>query len=127
MPSNALTSLLSASNEIDALLMVHPGLHGPLPTARAVGRASTVLLSGHFERYFRSVNEEAATFLNGAGITRAAIPAELRLLHSRRPIDNLALMQWDNRAHALEGFIQTDRWLWENAVQGNTDHERLLQ
>jgi hypothetical protein len=125
--SNALTALIAGVAEIDQLLTVHPGLRGPLAAARAVGRSAVVLLSGHFERYFRAVNEEAAAFLNQRGVTRSALPQGLRLLHSRYPIDDLALVQWDNRTAKLEKFIQTERWLWADDVQGETQHERLLQ
>lgn len=127
MTSAALTGLVSALDEVRDLESVYPPIRGSLRTARAVGRAGVVLLSGHFERYFFAVNEEAATFLNASAVPRAAIPQELRLVHSWAPVDALGRIQWDNRGGKLEEFVGTDGWLWRDGHQGRVDHDRLLE
>src|SRR5262245_46877872 len=126
MPSTALAALLAALAEVDSLDTAQPGIAGSLAVSRAVGRAAIVLLSGHFERYFYAVNEEAVTFFNTAGVASTVLPVQLRLLHSRYPVDELAEMQWLNRETKLEQFIRSDGWLWQRGLPGATDHERLL-
>jgi len=58
-----------------------------LRLARVAGRAQVVLLSAHFERYIYSVNEEAVEFVNHLHIPAASLPENLRLLHSRYPVE----------------------------------------
>ena len=55
------------------------------------------------------------------------LPEELRLQHSMIPIDELADMQWDNRAVMLSRLMMTDGWLWGSSPKTNLDHDRLLR
>jgi hypothetical protein len=86
-----------------------------------------VLLSSHFERYLYGMCEEIITHLNLNGINNLQIPAELRLLHSKALIDEIAETAWNNRAQKLEAFVATEAWLWTtNASTGNFFHGHLL-
>jgi HEPN superfamily RiboL-PSP-like protein len=130
MPSGALTALLSAIPEIRELARSDP--RGPatgarrLQHARAVGRAQTVLLCSHFERYFYAVNEEAVAFVNQNGVQAAALPELLKLLHSRDVLDQVAGTSWDRRTAKLVAFVAEEAWLWSTTIQGTLSHGRLL-
>src|SRR6266542_3498418 len=99
MPSHALADLSEALEEVSHLQNADPTQPGDLPQnatiARSVGRASVVLLSSHFERYFYAVNEEAVEVLNGHQIAFAAIPESLRLLHTKPGVEALAATSWE--------------------------------
>jgi RiboL-PSP-HEPN len=97
-----------------------------LRMARATGRSQVVLLSSHFERYFRGVNEEAVSFINTTGIPPTLLPIELKVLHSKVPIDLLGGTNWEHRADKLEEFVSGDAWLWGGGVNGALSHSRLL-
>jgi hypothetical protein len=131
MPSEALISFKTALEEIaDLALVARPSLRqgagSSLRIARAAGRAQVVLLSSHFERYFYTVNEEAVTFLNAKGLLSSALPASLKLLHSKYPIEDLSATGWENRAGKLTTFIAEDGWLWASDRLGSLSPERLL-
>ncbi len=132
MASHALDALLAALSEVDLLQQANPTPLGAAPNrpalTRAVGRASVVLLSSHFERYIRNVNEEAVGCVNSCGVVGNQLPEPLRLLHSRTVIEELASTSWDvpARATKLTQFAQTDMWLWGPNGTGTLEHGRLL-
>jgi hypothetical protein len=132
MPSQAFASLKAALQEVSDLarLVRFPPIgrmsSTALRAARAASRAQVVLLSSHFERYIYSSNEEAVTFLNAGKIASALLPERLRLLHSRYPIDEIAEVEWVNRAHKLGSFVSGESWLWTPGGTGVLSHERLL-
>jgi len=97
-----------------------------LRQARAVGRAQAVLLSSHFERYFHAVNEEAVGHANRIGIAASKLPASLKLLHSKEPIDVAAKTDWENRGAKLAELMMSDAWLWNGLDVGVLRHGRLL-
>lgn len=129
MASAALDALQAALPEVSDL-HVPSGKVGELGAnanrIRAVGRAQTVLLSSHFERYIYQVNEEAVAFLNDAHVVPSKLPDPLRVLHSKEPLDQLAETAWENRAKQLESFVAIDGWLWTLNVTGTLIHSRLL-
>jgi hypothetical protein len=131
MSSRALAAFNDALGEIaDLRSIARPSLATDnslsLRLARAAGRAQVVLLSAHFERYFYSVNEEAVEFLNHCNIASTMLPANLRLLHSRYPIDEISSTNWERRAQQLTTFMVGDGWLWSANMDGSLAHERLL-
>ncbi len=73
MGSQSLAALSIAIHEISLLQQVNPSPFGAQPSrpdiTRAIGRASVVLLSSHFERYFYAINEEAVGVVNSCGVT----------------------------------------------------------
>src|SRR5437773_6079308 len=87
MASMALESLEEALEEIAQLQIANPTPTGAFLAApgltRAIGRASVVLLSSHFERYIYAINEEAAEALNRSSALGETLPLMLRLSHSR--------------------------------------------
>ncbi len=86
-------------------------LHNPA-ASRAIGRASVVLLSSHFERYHYGLFEEITDALNAGKVPSECLPSELRLRHSRRPVDHLGSTQWDQRANGLSNFATNEATLW---------------
>jgi hypothetical protein len=131
MPSESLQSLLKAIDEVaDLGKASHPTLgpreHESLKLARAVGRGQIVLLSSHFERYIRSLNEELVTFLNAHSVLGDRIPETVRLQHSAMPVDELAKTGWNNRRQKLQAFVANEAWLWTEKATGLISHERLL-
>lgn len=127
MASAALGSLLSALPEIaDLRIPSGHALGANASRIRVAGRAQTVLLSSHFERYFYQVNEEAVTFINSALLPPSRLPSSLKLLHSKEPVDQIGGTAWENRAAQLEGFIGSDGWLWAAGAAGSLTHSRLL-
>ncbi len=132
MGSAALSGLLSGLTEIDALQRANPtplaggGLTRP-SVVRALGRAEVVLLSGHLERYVRALNEEAATVIVGRKVPAGQLSDDLRLLHSRTPVDHLALAQWDRRGDSLKRFATDEAPIWlDTEAVANLDVDRLL-
>lgn len=93
---------------------------------RVVGRAATVLLSSHFERYIRSINEEAVDYLNGCGVCGATLPEKLRLVHSKRAIDKLVQVSWENRKKHLADFVESDGWMWLDDAEGRLSSEGII-
>lgn len=130
MASDALQALESGIEEVRNLQSANPILPGRLPNkplvVRAVNRASVVLLASHLERYLRDINEEATTVVNRAGREGVELPISIRLTHSKLPVDELSVMQWDNREPKLMQFVESDGWLWEPDRSGVLDHARLL-
>ncbi len=131
MSSVAFRSLETALGEINELRhLVSPYANQTTAIAlsrlRVVGRAQVVLLSSHFERYLYAVNEEAVLFVNSQNITASRLSDPIKLLHSKRPIDDIAETNWENRSAQLTALISTDGWLWSPGVIGNLSHERLL-
>jgi hypothetical protein len=132
MPSASLQTLLENLSEVRDLLDADPTEPGEVPAepriARVVGRASVVLLCSHFERYFYGVNEEAVTALNGNAFAAAALPEQLRLLHSKPAVDAVGATTWNAppRAGQLGEFVRLDAWLWGEANEGELQHDRLL-
>jgi hypothetical protein len=131
MPSTALTDFLSALEEVSHLTSMQSGGRRPDATAlrgdRVLGRAAIVLVSSHFERYVRAINEEVVDFLNAAAVMPTRVPVETRLLHSQAPIDELAATGWEKREAKLLTFITTDSWLWGMTGAGRLEHSRLLR
>jgi hypothetical protein len=129
MPSGALLSFNTALAEIGDLARAAQSSAPAAETlriARALGRSRVVLLSAHFERYFFAVNEEAVSFLTSSSVAGTKLPLNLKLLHSRLPIDDLAAISWENRNTKLDEFLASDGWLWENTLSGSLAHGRLL-
>jgi hypothetical protein len=132
MPSVALAELNVAFEEIDHLQAADPTPIGEVPVnpavARAVGRASVVLLSSHFERYFYAINEAAIEALNSNDVAFATIPELLRLLHTKPAVEALSATNWEGqpRVGQLGEFVRADVWLWGGEPRGRLDPERLL-
>lgn len=133
MSSLALASLLSGADEVRALRAHYPVPRGQIAAgieglaAKAHGRASTVLLCSHFERYIYSVNEEAIEWLNGQECSLSQFPAGLLLQHSKIAIDELAKRDWQNREDSLRNFVASDGALWgDGGTTGTLEHGRLL-
>src|SRR5436305_75768 len=102
MASESLDAFARALAEIADLQRGDPtpagGVTEDPATARAIGRASVVLLSSHLERYVYAVNEQAASVLNTSGVAGNDIPEVLRLLHSRQSVEALIATGWERRA-----------------------------
>lgn len=129
MPSAAIQSLAVSVEEVEHLLsaLESAGPIGPrLDRARVVGRAGVVLLSSHFERYLYAVNEEAVAFINSTKVPSERVPAPIRLLHCREPIDKLGGTEWTNRTGQLVSFVDEDSWLWSAGRTGSIKPDRLL-
>src|SRR6478672_10162590 len=105
MASSSLAGLLKGLDEVRELQRANPTPTGSVPAqpqvTRAIGRASVVILSSHFERYLYAVNEEACEVLNAHGVQGAQFPESFRLLHTRKSIDDLSETQWTGRAAQL--------------------------
>src|ERR1700722_15599003 len=97
MPSNALVALLVGLAEIESLQRPNPspqqgsGLRRP-QIVRAIGRSEIVLLSSHFERYIRAVNEEAVDRVCNSAAFSDDLTERLKLEHSRHVIDTISLI-----------------------------------
>ncbi len=129
MSSLALVALLEAISEIGDLYVGRPTVSASpavLKKLRATGRAQTVLLSSHFERYFYAVNEEAVTHLNVNAVSSAALPNSLKLLHSKDPVNDVADTDWERRDAKLVAFLTAEGWLWNPTLSGTLNHTRLL-
>ncbi len=131
MPSGALLNLLTGIEEVRSLQAANPAPSGGLPArsavARAINRSSVVLLTSHFERYVRALNEEAVDAVNASAIGGEVLPIGLRLQHSRTRLDLMLETQWNNRAPQLESFTSQDGWLWGDASKGDLEADRLLK
>jgi hypothetical protein len=132
MASNAHAALIAALPEVSALQQANPTPYGAAPirpqVTRAIGRASVVLLSSHFERYIRSLNIESVDFVNGQNIFGSALSRELRLLHAKQAVEDLAQTAWEHqsRANKLTDFSANEAWLWLQASSGILQHGRLI-
>ncbi len=132
MPSTSLTSLALALQEIDHLQGSQHTPAGGLPidpgASRAINRASIVLLSSHFERYVRAINEEAVGAVNQASPLGEVLRESLRLQHSRAHAVTIAESQWDSaaRANAWRAFVSDEGWLWGRGSAGLLNHTLLL-
>lgn len=131
MPSKALAALKAALIEVDDLERGNPSKLGLKPVdprlTRAIGRASIVLLSSHFERYIRAVNEEVTEHINAAAVSMASIPELIKLLHARPAIEELSACAWENRGGKLKEFQVSDGWLWlSSPASGRLEHSRIL-
>lgn len=132
MASAALEGLRAGLLEISAMQRANPspqaggGLTRPA-VVRAIGRAEVVLLSSHFERYLYALNEEAVTVVLNGSIPAGKLPEEVRLLHSRPPVDALAQTAWDRRADKLRTMSEFESEIWlDHVVVSYLDAERLL-
>lgn len=130
MPSDAYQALTQGLAEVSDLLRADPTPRGRLSPdvslTRAVTRACVVILCSHFERYLRSVNEEAIGLVNQSGVRGESLPEELRLQHSRVGIRKLADTQWKRRGAGLRDFARTDAWLWSLGDKGELHHAYIL-
>lgn len=133
MSSDALGSFLDAVREVHALQMANPSPDSSSPFSRptvkrAIGRSQVVLLSGHFERYLREVNEEAISYLCAQSVQVEELPLSVRLRHARSPVDDLFERAWERRELALRAFASTEARLWiDGAVVSELDAGRLLE
>lgn len=132
MASSALQSLDAALAEVDVLEAANPSPTGRRPRnpqlTRVIGRACVVLLSSHFERYLYAVNEEAVGAILSARVPAERIPIEVRLRHSRQPIDELATMQWAQRRGGLEALVADEAPLWSSGgIPQHLASVRLLE
>jgi hypothetical protein len=132
MASQSLVSLENGIAEVRELQAASPRQTGSAPGAltltRAVGRASVVILSSHLEGYIDSLNLEAASVVNGAGVQAMQLPEPLRLLHSKPTIEALSGTSWEGqpRVRLLSDFVSTEGWLWGSGGTGLLDPDRLL-
>lgn len=133
MGSKSLEGLLTGVKEVNALRGHFAVRRGRIPSGleadatKAHGRACVVLLSGHYERYFYAINEEAIEWVNAKEFQLQALPLELLLRHSQAPVDALAQTEWKNREKQLKEFIYRDSPLWSVAGKtGTLDHSQLL-
>lgn len=132
MPSIAFLAVTAGLQEIDALQRANPSPTGAAPedpaTTRAIGRASIVLLSSHFERYHYGVTEEVVAAINVSALPSERLPEEIRLRHSEAAIDELAAMEWIRRGPALRELVAKDGPLWSSGTAVSTlDYARLLR
>lgn len=131
MVSQALQSLRISVGEVNELKKIsirNRGIISVNPTLkRAIGRAAVVLLYSHFERYIYGVNEEVAEFISSNNVTGENLPESLRLLHSKRTVEELSETGWTKRASKLENFVITDSWLWSLDANGELIPDRLLE
>jgi RiboL-PSP-HEPN len=132
MPSKALTGLLVGLAEIEALQRANPspqqgsGLKRP-EIVRAIGRSEIVLLSSHFERYIRALNDEAVDSMCNSVIVSDDLSERLKLEHSRYSIEAISSISWENRAVALADYSMRESWLWSaRAPVVSLDARRLL-
>lgn len=132
MASQSLLSLQDGITEVRDLQRAMPRQTGKTPPnvnlTRAIGRASVVILSSHLEGYIDSVNLEAASVVNTAGILAAELSDALRLLHSKPAVDAITSTSWEGqpRAKLLADFVSTEAWLWGGVGAGTLDPDRLL-
>jgi hypothetical protein len=132
MPSKSLAALLIGLAEVEALQRANPspqqgsGLKRP-EVVRAIGRSEIVLLSGHFERYIRALNEEAVDVICSSGVFSESLTERLKLEHSRHVIESIYLIAWERRARALTDYSAQESRLWSAHAQVTTlDASRLL-
>lgn len=126
MASDALAAFLQAIKEVPDLESSDGTRASALRRQRAVGRAQAVLLSSHFERYIYAVNEEAVGHLNRLSVEASRLTSEMKLLHSKLPIDDASTTAWENRSEKLASLMQSEAWLWSSAPLGALQHDRLL-
>lgn len=128
--SAALKALEQGVEEIEHLLEADPTPKGGLSVrpeiTRAVIRSAVVLLSSHYERYIRSITEEAITSVNRSPPSRQDLTIVMRLEHSRVGIADVTKYSWENRENALNDFMKTDAWLWKDIPGGELQSNRLL-
>jgi hypothetical protein len=132
MPSKALTGLLVGLAEIEALQRANPspqqgsGLKRP-EVVRAIGRSEIVLLSSHFERYIRALNDEAVDSICNSGAVSDDLTDRLKLQHSRHAIETISSIAWERRAIALADYSTRESWLWSASTPiVSLDASRLL-
>lgn len=133
MPSGALSGLSAALEEVGALQRANPSPSDSSPfrrpeVTRAIGRAQVVLLSSHFERYIYESNEAAVEYLQQERIQIGRVPLPLRLLHARKPAEELVQSGWEHREKVLKKFSTSEALLW---IDGNIlldfEHSRVLE
>jgi len=134
MTSTALVGLLSGVKEVQLLREFYPVKAGHLASgnisvaAKAHGRACVVLLSSHFERYLYAINEEAVDWINRERVRTTSLPRDIRLLHSRESIEDLARTDWLKREQKLVDFFASESDLWApSGVTGSLDHNAFLK
>ena len=131
MASQSLASLEDGIAEVRDLQTASPRLTGSTPgtlgLTRAVGRASVVILSSHLEGYIDSLNLEAVSVVNAAGVG-PQLSETLRLLHSKPSVEALTGASWEGAARAklLAEFVANDAWLWGANQSGVLQPDRLL-
>jgi RiboL-PSP-HEPN len=132
MASDALEALIAALGEINALQRANPspqaggGLTRP-EVVRALGRAAVVLLSGHLEAYLYALNREAVECVLGANVDAGLLPLELRLVHARYAIDDLAGTSWGNRADGVRDYSRNEAAIWlDDAPVARLVADRLM-
>ena len=131
MPSQSLRLLETSIAELRALQRANPtplgsALKRPEVT-RAIGRASVVLLSSHYERYLRNLNQEAVESLLEERAPVDRLPGLFRLLHARLPVDQIVETSWDRRDEKLHSLISESGPLWVTGARlEHFDHTRLL-
>ncbi len=117
MSSPALEELEEALKEIEALQKANPSPASSSAfkrpdVTRAIGRAEVVLLSSHFERYIYRLNQHAVEFVVEVQPMACLLPDEIRLRHSRVPVDHLVQIQWTDRAEALKQYSLQEAPIW---------------
>jgi hypothetical protein len=132
MPSPAFLSLRDALREVTTLGRADPSKSlpaslGALEIGRVIGRARIVLLSSHFERYFYAVNEDAVAFINKQLIPTANLPETLKLLHSKRVIDELAETGWEHRSTIASIDAKTDTFFVVDPYTGKRSYVGVVR
>lgn len=117
MTSTALSALHDGLREIEALQRANPspaaggGLTRPDVT-RAIGRAEVVLLCSHLEQFVYALVEAATDALATAATPSENLSRELRLLHSKAPIEDASMTAWERREDKLAQIAQDVAPLW---------------
>lgn len=120
MPSTAHAELTSGLAEVRLLRgFVRPQNTVPLNQRRewtaartANNRACVVLLCSHYERFIYALNEAATDHLNAALLTSDQIPEKIRLLQTKKAVEDVALQQWELRSKKLEELAAGHLNLW---------------
>ena len=130
MPSKALVELVAGIQEVRDLQRANPTPRGRVPKrphiVRAINRSSVVLLYSHFERYLRSVNEEAVAEVNRTIAVSSPLPERLRLQHSKSAIELLADTEWTRREAQLGSFVDQEGWLWARVRKDDLRAPKLV-
>ena len=131
MSSPALEGLAAGIEEVKLIQSVGPppgkGLLGAEAVKSSLVRSAIVLLVSHLERFIYALNESAFESLGSADVPAAALQDELRLLHAKPAIDEIALMQWNHRAPKLDELMDQEARLWVGTLSaGEYKPDRAL-
>lgn len=131
MGSSALEGLSAGLEEVKLIQSVGPPPSMDVLRAESIRsslmRSAIVLLVSHLERFIYALNELALESLGSVGVPAANLQDELRLLHAKPAIDEVAVIQWDRRASKLDELMNQEARLWGGALSaGEYKPERAL-